>query len=106
MEISILQSDWLVPHHPIPNTKFLPITAFLNRSTYHKSAKGSPQPCPQILWVPQINEKAVSKRASNNHFSRLSAHVDLTYIKILLSILMLLLSETVPQKICHVIALY
>ena len=34
------------PHHPIPKAKFLPITALLNRSTDHKSAKGSPQPCP------------------------------------------------------------
>ena len=56
MAISILESDWLSPHHPILNAKFSPIAAFLNRSTCHKSAKVSPSPCPQILWVPQINE--------------------------------------------------
>ena len=55
MEISMLESDWLAPHHPILNAKFSPITAFLNRSTYHKGAKGSPPPCPQILWAPQTN---------------------------------------------------
>ena len=56
MEISILESDWLAPHHHILNAKFSPITAFLNRSTYHKSAKVSLSPCPQVLWAPQINE--------------------------------------------------
>ena len=52
----MLESDWLTPHHSILNTKFQPITILLNRYTYHKSAKGSPPPCPQILWAPQINE--------------------------------------------------
>ena len=52
----MLESDWLAPNHPIPNTKFPPITAFLNRSSYHKSAKGSPPGCLQILWGSQINE--------------------------------------------------
>ena len=52
----MLKSGWLAPHHPILNAKFSPITTFLSRSTYHKSAKGSPPPFPQILWVPQINE--------------------------------------------------
>ena len=51
-----LDPDWLAPHHPIPNAKFPPITALLNRPTYHKSAKVSPPPFPQILWEPQINE--------------------------------------------------
>ena len=36
----MLESDWLAPHHPIPNAKFPPITALLNRSTYYNSAKG------------------------------------------------------------------
>ena len=44
MESSMLESDWLAPRHPIQNAKFLPITALLNRSTYHKSVKGSPPP--------------------------------------------------------------
>ena len=39
IEISIPGPDWLVPHHAIPKS---------NRSTYHKSAKGSPPLCPQI----------------------------------------------------------
>ena len=51
-----LDPDWLAPHHPIPNAKFPPITALLNMPTYHKSAKVSPPPFPQILWEPQINE--------------------------------------------------
>ena len=34
------ESNWLAPHHPIPNGKFPPIITLLNRSTYHKSAKG------------------------------------------------------------------
>ena len=51
-----LDPDWLAPHHPIPNAKFLPITALLNRPTYHKSANVSPPPFPQISWEPQINE--------------------------------------------------
>ena len=52
----MLESDLLAPHHSIPNAKFAPVTAFLNRSTYHKSAKAPPPHCPQILWPPQINE--------------------------------------------------
>ena len=55
-EISMLKSHWLAPYYPIPNAKFPPITAFLNRSSYHKSAKGSPPFCPQTLWAPQINK--------------------------------------------------
>ena len=51
-----LDTDWLASHHPILNAKFPPITALLNRPTYHKSARGSPPPCPQISWEPQINE--------------------------------------------------
>ena len=47
---------WLAPHHPIPNATFPPITALLNMPTYHKSAKVSPPPFPQISWEPQINE--------------------------------------------------
>ena len=52
-----LDPDWLAPHHPIPNAKFPAITALLNRPTYHKSAKVSPPPFPQISWEPQVNEK-------------------------------------------------
>ena len=44
----IIESDWLFPHDPIPKAKFQPITALLKISTYHKSAKGFPPPCPQI----------------------------------------------------------
>ena len=51
-----LDPDWLAPHHPIPNAKFPPITALLNRPTYHKRSKVSPPPFPQILWESQINE--------------------------------------------------
>ena len=47
-----LDPDWLVPNHPIPNATFPPITALLNMSTYHKSAKISPPPFPQISWEP------------------------------------------------------
>ena len=65
-EFSELDPDWLAPHHPIPNAKFPPIIALLNRPTYHKSAKVSKPRFLQILWEPQINELADSKRASNN----------------------------------------
>ena len=41
-----LDPDWLAPHHPIPNAKFPPITALLNRPTYHKRSKVSPPPFP------------------------------------------------------------
>ena len=34
-----LDPDWLTPHHPIPNAKFPPITAFLKLAF-------SPPPCP------------------------------------------------------------
>ena len=51
-----LDTHWLASHHPIPNAKFPPITALLNRPTYHTSAKGSPPPCSQISWESQINE--------------------------------------------------
>ena len=51
-----LDPDWLAPHHPIPNAKFPPITALLNMPIYHKSAKVSASPFPQISWEPQINE--------------------------------------------------
>ena len=47
-----LDTDWLAPHHPIPNAQFPPITALLNMPTYHKSAKVSPPPFPQISWEP------------------------------------------------------
>ena len=49
-------SDRLFAHHPIPNAKFQPITLKLNRPAYHKSAKVSPPPFPQISRAPQINE--------------------------------------------------
>ena len=32
------------------------MTALLNMPTYHKSAKVSPPPFPQISWERQINE--------------------------------------------------
>ena len=37
-----LDPDWLAPHHPIPNAKFPPITAFLKLAF-------SPPPCPTIF---------------------------------------------------------
>ena len=45
-EFSKLDPDWLAPHYPIPNAKFPPITALLNRPTYHKRSKVSPPPFP------------------------------------------------------------
>ena len=51
-----LDPDWLAPHHPIPNAKFPPITALLNRPTYNKRSNVSPPSFPQILVGPQINE--------------------------------------------------
>ena len=52
----MIESDWFFPNHPIPNAKFTPMTALLTRSTYHKSAKVSPPPFPQISRAPQFNE--------------------------------------------------
>ena len=52
----LLKSDWLPLHDPILNGNFSPISALLRRSTYHKSAKVSPPPFPQISRAPQINE--------------------------------------------------
>ena len=54
--LSVLKSDWLPLHDPILNANFSPITALLRRSAYHKSAKVSPPPFPQISRAPQINE--------------------------------------------------
>ena len=48
MENSIIESNWLFLHHPIPKAKFQPITALLNR------AKGSPTPCPQTSQQKEI----------------------------------------------------
>ena len=45
--------NWLAIHHTILNPKFLPITALINRSTYHKSGKGSEPPCPQKRFLPE-----------------------------------------------------
>ena len=42
MEISTLESYLLAPNQRMPNAKFPPITALLNRSTYHKIANGFP----------------------------------------------------------------
>ena len=52
-----LDPDWLAPHYPIPNAKFPPITALLNRPTYHKSAKVSPQPFPKSHGNPKSMNK-------------------------------------------------
>ena len=44
---------WLVSSpSPIPNAKFPPITALLNRPTYHKSANVSHYPLPNLLGTP------------------------------------------------------
>ena len=43
-----LDPDWLALHHPISNAKFPPMTALLNRPTYHKRSKVSPPPFPQM----------------------------------------------------------
>ena len=43
MQNSILKFEWLFPLKPITKTKLQPITALINRSTYHKIAKGSPK---------------------------------------------------------------
>ena len=53
--LSWILIGWL-PITLFPNAKFPPITALLNRPTYHKRSKVSPPPFPQILWEPQINE--------------------------------------------------
>ena len=70
MEISILESGWLASNHPIPNTKFPPITAFLNRPSYHRSAEGS---LCHPKWMNKINSlgrsKFVSRRTPGREIS-------------------------------------
>ena len=61
------KSDCLFPHHPIPNAKFQPITLYLNRPTYHKSAKVSLPPFPgdllgtPIQWISCLLTRATTK---------------------------------------------
>ena len=52
-----LDPDCLAPHHPIWNAKFSPITALLNRPTYHKRSKVSPPPFPKSYWIPKSMTK-------------------------------------------------
>ena len=72
MEISMVESDWLAPYHLIPNAKFPPIAAFLNRSTYHtyhKSAKASPPPCPKSHGRSEsMNELTINEPAKMERF--------------------------------------
>ena len=49
MEISRTEPDWQFPHRPFHMLNFPLITALLNRSTYHKSAKCSPLAC-LLIW--------------------------------------------------------
>ena len=62
-----LDPDWLAPHHPIPKAKFPPITALLNRPTYHKKFQGVPTTLsPNLMGTPKsmnkltLNEPAAS----------------------------------------------
>ena len=54
-EFPKLDADWLSPHPPSQMLNFHQST-LIGRPTYHKSAKVSPTPFPQISWEPQINE--------------------------------------------------
>ena len=68
----MLKSDWLAPHHPILNAIFAPITAFLKRYTYHKSAKASLHPVPKSYGYPKsmnkltLNEPAIIVHACDD----------------------------------------
>ena len=64
-QVYVQPFNLIISHHPIPNDKLPPMTSLLNKSTYHKITKGSPPPCPQMSWAPQINEKTDSKLAGN-----------------------------------------
>ena len=56
-DFSKLDPDWLAPHHPITNTKFPPITALLNRPTYHKRSR-----CPHHPFLKSYgNPKSMNK---------------------------------------------
>ena len=58
-------------HHRIPNPKCLPITTLLNKYTYHKSAKGSPSPYPQIsLHHKSMNKLTLNEPSMNCRNSR------------------------------------
>ena len=62
----LLKSDWLPLHDPILNANFLPISALLSRSTYHKSAKVSPPPFPKSLGHPNSMNKLFLTRQQND----------------------------------------
>ena len=66
MEHSITESDWLFPHHPIPNAKSPPITTLLIRSTHHKSANGFPPPVYKYHGhLKSMNKLTVNEPAEN-----------------------------------------
>ena len=71
-QISMLESDWLFAHHPIPNVKYPPITALSNKSTYHKCTKGFPPSSPQIpksMNKLTLNELAITALQKNRKHS-------------------------------------
>ena len=59
------QPDWLAPHHPIPNAKFIPITALLNRPTHHKRSKVSPPPFSKSYGNPKSMNKLTLNKPAN-----------------------------------------
>ena len=59
---------WLVSSPlPIPNAKFPPITALLNRPTYHKSANVSPPPIPKSHGNPKSMNKLTLNEPAMKH---------------------------------------
>ena len=51
-KFSMLESDWLIPNHPILKAKFGLITVLLNRSTYHKCQDLPTNLSPNIMGTP------------------------------------------------------
>ena len=68
MENSIIKSDWLFSHHSILKAKFPPITALVNRPTYHKVPKAPHHPVPKSHGHPKLmnnltlNEPAINSK--------------------------------------------
>ena len=60
-----LDPDWLAPHHPIPNAKFPPITAFLKLAFY-------PPPCPTRIFPQEFPARFSHKNFPKDFPTRFS----------------------------------
>ena len=99
-----LHPDWLAPHHPIPNVKFPPITAFLKLAFSHP-------PCPgriSLMILPQDITTRISHRNFLQQFpiilfQMLNFHQSLPFLNWLFPLLFAI--EEFPTKISYKIFL-